>query len=102
MTQKQFEKTLRRAVEDAHLLIQQVAPVRSGMLKASIELVATPDGYMIKINAPHMPYTEEKWISDQWRGRQNPNEGWFREASELAFRLIRARLSAAGSYKGAR
>ena len=102
MIQKDFENRLLRAVQKALNLIKGQAPVRTGELKNSIQLIATPKGYEIIVTAPHMPYTEEKWISDQWRGRANPNEGWFRIAVELAYRLIRAELSASGTYQGKR
>jgi hypothetical protein len=102
MTQKEFEERLLRAVEKAERLIQSQAPVRSGELKNSIMLLATATGYEIVVKAPHMPFTEEVWISDQWRGRKNPNEGWFKEAVELAFRLIRAELGASGYNQGNR
>lgn len=102
MNVREFQLALRRAVEKAERLIQSLAPVRKGELKASIKLVATARGYEIIVTAPHMPYTEETWISPQWRGRKNPNEGWFKEAVELAFRLIRAELNATGYYQGNR
>ena len=105
MTQREFERTLQRAVEDAHLLVQQVAPVRTGQLQRSIKLVATAEGYSIIVDtgeAPHMPYTEEKWLHERWKGRANPNEGWFREVTELVFRLLRARLRASGTFIGNR
>lgn len=35
--------------------------------------------------APYVPYTNEPWISPQWNGKKNPNEGWFdRFAHKLA------------------
>jgi hypothetical protein len=102
MTLKQLQRTLLNAMEKARILVDSIAPERSGELKLSIKLIATGTGYEIKITAPHMKYTEEKWISPQWNGRANPNEGWFREAVELVFRLIRAELNATGSYEGNR
>lgn len=100
MTQKQFEVTLLRAVEDATQLVRAIAPVRSGKLKASIELVATEKGYKILITAPHTVYTEEKWVSPRWKGRANPNEGWIKEATELVYRLLKARLKGTGVVIG--
>lgn len=102
MTQREFEATLYRAMQKALNVIEGQAPVRSGELRDSIKLVATSSGYEIIVTAPHMPYTEEKWISPQWNGRANPNEGWFRLAVELAFRVIRAELNASGNYVGNR
>lgn len=96
MTQKEFEHTLRQAVEDALDLVVGSAPYRKGDLSRSIKLIATDLGYQISVNIDYMKYTEEAWISPQWKGRANPNEGWFAEVAELVFRLIRARLRASG------
>ena len=30
--------------------------------------------------AYYMPYTNEKWVSPRWHGKQNPNEDWFDKA----------------------
>lgn len=27
--------------------------------------------------APYIPYTNEPWLSDKWKGKKNPNEGWW-------------------------
>lgn len=102
MTQREFEGRLLQVVEKALTLLQSQAPVRSGLLVSSIALKATAKGYELTINtdkAPHMVYTEEAWKSEQWKGRDNPNEGWFKLAAELIFRLIRAELGS-GSYLG--
>lgn len=38
--------------------------------------------------APYVPYTNEPWISPKWKGKQNPNEGWWDVfANEFAQRL---------------
>lgn len=38
--------------------------------------------------APYVPYTNEPWISEQWHGKKNPNEGWWDSfATEFANRL---------------
>ena len=100
MTIKEFQAELLRAMEDATELVQAIAPVRSGELKASIKLVATERGYKIEITAPHTVYTEEKWTSPQWKGRANPNEGWIKEATNLVYRLLRARLKGTGVVIG--
>lgn len=100
MTQREFKRVLDQAVEEAYWLVQASAPVRKGKLKASVKRNATPNGYEIIVTAPHMVFTEEKWVSEQWRGRANPNEGWFREVTELVFRLLRAKLRTSGRYIG--
>lgn len=30
--------------------------------------------------AYYMPYTNERWISGRWKGKQNPNEDWWDNA----------------------
>ena len=36
-------------------------------------------GVQTKI-APYVFYTNEEWKSPKWKGKQNPNEGWFQDA----------------------
>lgn len=39
---------------------------------------------------PYIPYTNEPWISPKWKGKKNPNEGWWdRFATEFARRLAK-------------
>ena len=33
--------------------------------------------------APYAVYTNEAWISEKWKGAQNPNEGWIQNAIEV-------------------
>lgn len=33
--------------------------------------------------APYAVYTNETWISEKWKGAQNPNEGWIQNAIEV-------------------
>lgn len=47
-----------------------------------------PGGIRIISDIYYMPYTEEKWISPRWRGRANPNEGWFKQANEIALGFL--------------
>lgn len=40
--------------------------------------------------APYVPYTNEPWISPKWKGKKNPNEGWWDEfAQEFISRFNR-------------
>ena len=29
----------------------------------------------------YMPYTNEPWVSPKWKGKKNPNEGWWKDAA---------------------
>lgn len=42
--------------------------------------------------APYVPYTNEAWISPFWKGKKNPNEGWFERAAELVATTVAERL----------
>ena len=33
--------------------------------------------------APYMVYTNEPWKSKKWKGKQNPNEGWWSKAHDF-------------------
>ena len=103
MTQAQFQATLYRAVLKAELILQAEVPVRSGDLLSTITLKATERGYVLFMDMTkfkHMPYTEEEWISLQWGGRANPNQGWFREAYHLITQLLEAELRGIGYSLG--
>lgn len=43
--------------------------------------------------APYAPYTNEPWVSERWKGRKNPNEGWIERAIEEAKPYIQKALS---------
>lgn len=38
--------------------------------------------------APYMVYTNEPWVSAYWRGKKNPNEGWWNNAVGVLVDLI--------------
>lgn len=43
--------------------------------------IKTINGYIKYGVAPYMPFTNGPWLSPRWRGRKNPNEGWWRIAT---------------------
>jgi hypothetical protein len=90
MTEHEFSLRLTLALHKALAIIQSQAPYRSGQLFRSIKLVKSGSEYDIEITAPHTVYTEEPWISPQWRGRANPNEGWIQEGQLIVAQLIAA------------
>lgn len=96
MTQKELEKKLRIAIEKAKIVIMNQCPVRTGLLKSSIRITTSSNGYKIYVDtnaAPHMVFTEEPWTT---RPRTNPNQGWFAEAVEMVFQLLKIELSGTG------
>lgn len=48
--------------------------------------------YVDKSIAPYMPYTNEPWLSPYWRGKKNPNEGWWQRFAEELTGRVAARL----------
>ena len=42
--------------------------------------------YIDEAIAPYVVYTNEPWLSPHWKGKKNPNEGWFQR---LATEFIR-------------
>jgi hypothetical protein len=77
--------TLSQIAEWAFEYLKSCAPVDTGNLKENaIQIIqSAPEEYQIIIDssiAPYAVYTNEKWISPQWRGKKNPNEKWIDKA----------------------
>lgn len=86
------------------MLVQTVAlqvPRRTGELASSIEKdVTSEEGYEIyrltiggsdvnKEKGYYMPYTNEKWVSPRWKGKQNPNEKWWQSSISKVGKVYR-------------
>ena len=41
--------------------------------------------------APYVPYTNEVWISPKWKGKKNPNQGWFERARDIVIESLARR-----------
>jgi hypothetical protein len=84
---------LSQIAEWAFEYLKSCAPVDTGNLKENaIQIIqSAPEEYQIIIDssiAPYAVYTNEKWISPQWRGKKNPNEKWIDKAvNHIAQRL---------------
>ena len=87
--QAQFNKAMFRAlkavrarapIKTGNLRLNATNYVRLGRLEAKIKI----DG----IIAPYAVFTNEKWVSPKWGGKQNPNEGWVNDAFEQAIQII--------------
>lgn len=86
---KRLRIKFEQAVFNAFWKVFNAAPKDTWNLAINaLKLEGTETGYVIYIDsavAPYMVYTEEPWISPYWRGKKNPNEGWFaRVADEVA------------------
>lgn len=78
-------------LENAVLQIfKNQAPVSTGTLKGQIRIERSDKGFMIVSDIYYMPYTEEEWTYNKRWGKTliNPNEGWFKEAFEIALRFL--------------
>ena len=66
-------------------LVKKESPYRTGNLRINAiksERISSHE-YKIYVDngvAPYMPYTNEKWVSPRWNGKQNPNENWWDRA----------------------
>lgn len=109
---KAYDKVFNNALKE----IKEKAPVDTGNLKenAIVGKWVGNNKYVIYINvgdteafvrgsqnvrgvAPYTPFTNEKWISPRWNGKQNPNEHWWNNACEFAINEIAKQLK--GSLK---
>lgn len=44
--------------------------------------------FLDQSKAPYVPYTNEPWVAEKWKGATNPNAGWWeRFVEEFAKRL---------------
>lgn len=96
MTRNELDSRLATAVAKARIIIMNQAPYRTGNLRMSIRTEQIGSGYSIYVDtnqAPYMVHTEEAWGSKE---KTNPNEGWFEDAIELVFQLIRIELGGVG------
>ena len=81
-----FDVRFEQAVFMAFWKVFNAAPKDTWNLAVNaLKLEKTAKGYRIYVDpaiAPYMVYTEEPWISPYWRGKKNPNEGWFRDVAK--------------------
>lgn len=62
--------------------IRSVSPIKTGNLRNNAIKYEFIDANTCKIYvdesiAPYMPYTNEPWVSEKWKGAKNPNEKWW-------------------------
>lgn len=88
--------TLVEIATECHRILAEAAPVDTGNLKQSIEVLRRNDNeYHIVIPAAKVPYavyTNERWISPYWQGKSNPNEKWIDKAVQSMAERLTAML----------
>ena len=102
MTTHEFDLICIKALEK----VRMTAPIDTGNLRynAIFGYYKDANTFVIEVSgeppnigiAPYMPYTNEKWISPKWNGKQNPNEGWWEKAAKEVAEMIAFEI-----YKGA-
>ena len=98
---KELNAKLDYLIPQALNIVKAVSPVRSGGkgggLRDSFNYRMNEGSVELFTNKHYMPYTEEKWISPRWNGRQNPNQDWFKgDAYPLVVRYLA--LGLGGNY----
>ena len=86
MTRKELNVIVSGLKEEALLMVKNSSPILTGNLQNSVYARDIPGGgfeiYIDTSQAPYAIYTLEQWVSPQWKGKKNPNEGWAYEASK--------------------
>ena len=95
MDNAEFLEFAQRALQK----IKLAAPFKTGNLRYNaIKLESRAPGVVaILIDmdiAPYMPYTTEPWISDKWKGKNNPNEKWWDNVCEEVIQGFASELGA--------
>jgi hypothetical protein len=73
--------------------LRELAPYDTGNLALNAIKIEFPSPttcliYVDESIAPYMPYTTRPWVAPKWKGRKNPNEGWWQAAGELIVEFI--------------
>lgn len=95
MDNAEFLEFAQRALQK----IKLAAPFKTGNLRYNaIKLESRGPGVVaILVDmdiAPYMPYTTEPWISDKWKGKNNPNEKWWDNVCEEVIQGFASELGA--------
>lgn len=89
MTDSYFANICEKATQE----LRNRAPKKTGNLAYNgVQLVFVSNReallYVDESIAPYMPYTNEPWVADRWKGKPNPNEGWFDRAADGIAQLL--------------
>lgn len=95
MTKIRFREYVNRFAE----LLRLLAPKDTGNLAINAikvewhgdnEAEIYVDGDGVDGIAPYMPFTNEPWTAPKWKGKKNPNEGWWETAIESIIQQLNA------------
>lgn len=96
------QQVIQACIEIVETMRAQYVPRDTGnMAFNGLRYEVTADGLEIGIVgdiAPYAPYTEYPWVSTKWRGKKNPNEGWWERFREEFSRRLAARLGGKITY----
>lgn len=95
MERKRFNAIMSELKKEALLAYKIATPYRTGYQKDHIYIKDLPSGgFEVIVNTDYVQFTTDKWVSPQWKGRQNPNEGWDKEAATLFIKKAKVKLGA--------
>ena len=95
---------LKVAAEFLKSCLQANAPYDTGNLALnSIRILYDTNGdIFVAIGgeiAPYAVYTNEKWTSPKWKGKENPNENWIKRSIEETLPKIKEYISSQNSQE---
>jgi len=69
-----------RLLQKSMNIVMNRMPYDTGaMLNQYTKVILTPTGFIIRIEAPYSVYVNEQWLSPQWGGKENPNQGFVQQ-----------------------
>lgn len=93
MTRQYIINTAISVVEDMR---GEYVPYDTGnMARDALVYELQGDQFIVRVDpaiAPYVPYTNEPWIAEKWKGKQNPNEGWWNRFAEEFMRRLATKL----------
>ncbi len=92
-TRAEVERAFMNAVER----LRWYAPIETGNLKNNAIRYEWKDAntFVIYVDqgiAPYMPYTNEPWIAERWKGKKNPNEHWWQDTVQIIAEVMALEL----------
>ena len=100
MTRAEFQRVCLRVVAK----LKSKSPIKTGNLRYNairFEYIneRTCRIYIDQAIAPYMPYTNEPWLAERWKGKANPNEAWFQKAVKSIVEELTAELKGVMTIK---